>query len=265
MPAKRVPPIRRFSFGAVGISCVDMDLAVDALFDFIAARLGGYIACTSSHGIVDSQHDARLRQILNGSLLALPDGMPTVWVGRAKGMPVRRVTATEFLESVLRDPRARTIRHYFYGGSSETLERIIARVTAVLGNGPVAGWYSPPLRAAGTLEDPAVLDRMVATQPDVIWVGLGLPKQEYWMANHASYFPSAIHVGIGAAFDWFAGTQPRAPAWLQGLGLEWCHRVASEPGRLWPRYRRVVPRTLGIMLKECVPARLRRSRSTAAG
>ena len=97
------------------------------------------------------------------------------------------------------------------------------------------------------------LARIAASRPHVIWVGLGLPKQEYWMARYSAEFPGAIMVGVGAAFDWFAGMQPRAPKWLQLLGLEWAHRVASEPKRLWPRYREVVPKALGIMFREFIP------------
>src|SRR5438477_578082 len=147
-------------------------------------------------------------------------------------------------------------------GSSSRCARRLARRTsrsppdmgalARYGFGAVAmvGAYSPPLRAAGAAEDAQVLAQIAAARPDVIWVGLGLPKQEYWMARYTLSFPSAILVGVGAAFDWFAGVQPRAPKWLQLLGLEWAHRVASEPRRLWPRYREVVPKALGIMLRE---------------
>jgi len=249
-----VSPVPRFRFGTVRLSCLDMNTAVDALFGFIAAGEGGYIACTCTHGIVDSEHDERLRKILNGSLLTLPDGMPTVWVGRAKGMPVGRVTAPDFLETVLADRRARRLRHYFFGGAPATLARIIARAADRIGRPAIAGWYSPPIRPAGTPEDPETLQKIAAARPDVIWVGLGLPKQELWMADHSAHFPGAVMVGVGAAFDWYAGVQPRAPKWLQSLGLEWAHRVASEPKRLWPRYRVVVPKALGIMARELFAA-----------
>jgi N-acetylglucosaminyldiphosphoundecaprenol N-acetyl-beta-D-mannosaminyltransferase len=243
----------RFAFGGVRMSCVDMPGALDAFFDFAAEGRGGYIACTCTHGIVDSQTNEEVRRILNESLLTLPDGMPTVWVGRLKGMPVRRVTAPDFLEAVMRDHRGRYLRHYFYGGAPYTLERIVARAGELVGVAAIAGAYSPPLRPARAPEDAQVLAQIEAARPDVIWVGLGLPKQEYWMARYSAVFPAAILIGVGAAFDWFAGVQPRAPKWLQLLGLEWAHRVASEPKRLWPRYREVVPKALGIMWRELTP------------
>jgi len=234
-----------------------MTSAVDAFFAAVGARRGGYIACTCAHGIVESEGDARLPEILNRSLMTLPDGMPTVWVGRAKGMPVSRVTAPDFLETVLRDPRATSVRHYFYGASPQTLDRIVERAGGLVGRDAIAGWYSPPMRAAGTPETAEVLDAIAARAPDVIWVGLGWPKQELWMAQHATRFP-AVMVGIGAAFDWFAGTTKRAPKWIQWLGLEWAHRVACEPARLWPRYREIVPKALGMLFREIAAVGLRR-------
>jgi len=235
-----------------------MTSAVDAFFAAVAARGGGYIACTCAHGIVESEGDARLQEVLNRSLMTLPDGMPTVWVGRAKGMPVSRVTAPDFLEKVLRDPRAASVRHYYYGASPRTLALIIERAGRMVGAGAIAGWYSPPIRAAGAPETEEVLNAIAAQAPDVIWVGLGWPKQELWMAHHAERFPSAVMVGVGAAFDWFAGTTKRAPKWIQQLGLEWAHRVACEPARLWPRYRDVVPKALAMLVREIAAVWLRR-------
>jgi N-acetylglucosaminyldiphosphoundecaprenol N-acetyl-beta-D-mannosaminyltransferase len=242
----------RYRFGSVLMSCVDMRTAVDELYRLVAAREGGHVACVCTHGIVEAEKDLRLRRILNTARLALPDGMPTVWVGRAKRRPVRRVTAPDFLACALADERARGVRHYFYGGTPGTLQQILARAAERAGATAIAGGWSPPLRYAGAPESPEVLAKIDAAQPDIIWVGLGLPKQEYWMARHAERFPRTVMVGIGAAFDWFAGTQPRAPSALQGLGLEWAFRLACEPRRLWPRYRSVVPRALALMAKECM-------------
>jgi len=240
----------RYSFGGVGISCVDMARAVEALFSTANERSGGYFAFTCAHGIVESQRDARLRAILNGSRLTLPDGMPTVWLGRAKRCAIDRVTAPDFMETVMRDPRARSIRHYFYGGSPAALERIVARAASLVGADAIAGASSPPMRPAGAMEDAAVIADIAARDPHVIWVGLGLPKQEYWMASHGALLPRGLMMGVGAAFDWFGGVQPRAPRAVQALGLEWLHRVASEPRRLGPRYASLVAPALRIFARE---------------
>ena len=232
------------------MSSVDMASALDTFFDAIASKQGGYIACTCTHGIVEADTDARLRDVLNHSLLTLPDGMPTVWMGRLQLMPVRRVTAPDFMAKALTDVRAKRVRHYFYGASEATLRQILSRASHAAGARAIVGGYSPPLRPAGTPEDDDVLAAIAAARPDVIWVGLGLPKQEYWMAQYRDRFPSSVLVGVGAAFDWYSGNKQRAPWAVQVLGLEWLHRLACEPRRLWPRYSVVVPKALAIMMRD---------------
>lgn len=245
----------KYSFGGVGISCTDMQDAVDALFRTARDGSGGYYAFTCAHGIVDSQKDERLRGILNGSRYTMPDGMPTVWLGKMKGQRISRVTAPDFFETVMADPRARTIRHYFYGASPKTIEKIAQRALSMVGEQAVAGWYSPPMRAAGAMEEPEKIAEILATKPDVIWVGLGLPKQEYWMANHTALFPNSLMLGVGAAFDWFAGVTPRAPRYVQAIGMEWVHRVVSEPKRVGPRYARLIKPGLKIFAQEVLGSR----------
>ena len=239
-----------YTVGGIHISCVDRRQAVDAFFNFISSKDGGYITVRDAHGIVESQTDSRLRDIINAARMTLPDGMPIVWIGKLKNYSVERVTGVDFVQDITRDPRARHIRHYFYGGRPENTSRIAAWATDLLGRGAIAGWHAPPFRPPGALEDKAVLSQIAAAQPDVIWVGLSTPKQEYWMANHAAHFPHTIFVGIGAAFDFIAGTQRRAPAMIQRLGCEWLFRLIQEPQRLSPRYLRVVPRMLKIMIAE---------------
>jgi N-acetylglucosaminyldiphosphoundecaprenol N-acetyl-beta-D-mannosaminyltransferase len=161
---------------------------------------------------------------------------------------VERVTGSDFVNDVTTDSRARHIRHYFYGTSPESVSRAAAKAAQIFGPDAVAGWHSPPFREAGALEDRGILDDILATRPDVIWVSLSTPKQEYWMANHASSFPGTILVGIGATLDFFAGAKARAPVILQRLGLEWLFRIFQEPKRLWPRYRRVIPGMLKVLI-----------------
>jgi N-acetylglucosaminyldiphosphoundecaprenol N-acetyl-beta-D-mannosaminyltransferase len=246
----KLPDAPRFSFGGVGISCTDMRGARDAFFRIALERSGGYIAFTCAHGIVESQSDERLRAILNRARMTMPDGKPLVWLGRIRGCPVGRVAAPDFLEQVMHDPRARSLRHYFYGGSPETVERVAARAIALAGPDAVVGWQSPPMRRAGTLESTDVIADIAARRPHAIWVGLGLPKQEYWMANHARLLPGTLLLGVGAAFDWFAGVQPRAPRLMQALGMEWMHRVAMEPRRLWPRYRDILAPAIRLFARD---------------
>jgi len=172
-------------------------------------------------------------------------------------MPVERVTGARLPRK--RDARsARAIvRHYFYGGMPDAMDKIVRRATAMLGRQAIAGWHCPPFRQAGAAEDPAVLAEIAAAKPDVIWVGLGLPKQEYWMANHQMYFPGTLMLGVGAAFRLLrrersagAGRAPAASAWN---GFTAWRSTRSGCGRVTD----VVPKALTFFRRGV--ARLRRT------
>ena len=244
--------VESYTVGGVRISCVDHKKAVDLLFRAASEGGGGFITVTSAHGVVESQSDDALRHIINSAQMTLADGMPILWVGKLKNAAVKRVSGAEFVEGIMHDARASRIRHYFYGGQIETTSRVIARATELLGTNAIAGCHCPPFRAAGEIEDPAVIEQIAATKPNIIWVGLSTPKQEYWMANHTALFPRTMLVGVGAAFDFFAGIQSRPPHTVQQIGLEWLFRLIREPKRLWPRYRRVVPGMLKILIVEAM-------------
>lgn len=245
-----------FRVGGVKISAVTPRTAVDHFFDLIAARQGGYVTVNSAHGVVEAQTDKDLARILEGAVMALPDGMPIYWAGRyIHGHAMGRMPGTEFFEAILSDPRAGTVRHYFYGSHEITTKAVAERATEASGAHAVAGWFCPPMRPAGAMEDDTVIASMQASRPDVIWVGLSTPKQEHFMANHVKRFPNTIFVGIGAAFDFYARIKDRGPQMMSNSGFEWLYRLVSEPKRLWPRYRVVVPAMLSILVKDSVSRR----------
>jgi N-acetylglucosaminyldiphosphoundecaprenol N-acetyl-beta-D-mannosaminyltransferase len=246
----RAPNIETYTVGNVHISCVDRARALECFFHLVSTKHGGFITVRDAHGIVEAQADPNLLIIQNRAQLTLPDGIPIVWIGKLKKAAVQKVTGSDFFDDIYADPRARRIRHYFYGGSKETTCRVAARAAKILGADAIAGWHAPPIRPVGALEDASVLDQIAATHPDVIWIGLSTPKQEYWMANHAERFPNAIAVGIGAKFDFFSGDKKRAPKLIQYIGLEWLFRIIQEPKRLGPRYRMVLPGMMKIMIAE---------------
>ena len=241
-----------YTAGGLNISCVDCSEAIDNFFRLASGSTGGFITVTSSHGIVEAQADRTLRSIINNARMTLADGTPVFWIGRLKGAKVKRVSGPEFFSSVIQDPRSRHLRHFFYGGLPKSTLLLVNRVREKLGDEALVGLYCPPFREVGAREAQSVLAKIQDAKPDVIWVALSTPKQEYWMANHAAFFPNSILVGVGAAFDFYAGIQPRAPGILQRTGLEWLFRLFQEPRRLWPRYRRVVPAMLRVMMMEAV-------------
>ena len=214
-----------YTVGGLVISCVDASEANENFFRLALSKAGGFITVTSSHGIVEAQTDGRLRSIINSARMTLPDGMPVFWVGRLKGAKVSRVCGSDFFSGVLQDPRSRNLRHYFYGGLPNSTLLLVNQVREKLGGEALAGSHCPPFREPGAQEVHSVITKIQDARPDVIWVGLSTPKQEYWMANHTALFPNSILVGVGAAFDFYAGIQPRAPSAFQGAGLEWLFRL----------------------------------------
>ena len=244
-----------FRIGGARVSAVTRLSALSHFFDLVESRKGGYVTVTSAHGIVEAQHDARLMGIFELASLSLPDGMPVFWAGRLiHGHTLSRVPGTEFFAGALADARSRGLRHYFYGSQEATTGRVVERAAVVMGEAAIAGWHCPPMRAVGALEEAHIVARISEAAPDIVWVGLSAPKQEYWMANHAHLFPNAVLVGVGAAYDFYAGVKTRGPRLMSVVGLEWLYRVASEPKRLWPRYRSVVPKMMLILLRDACQA-----------
>jgi N-acetylglucosaminyldiphosphoundecaprenol N-acetyl-beta-D-mannosaminyltransferase len=167
--------------------------------------------------------------------------MPLVWWCRRAGFSeASRVCGADLLDAMCTLAVQRDHRHYFYGGSSHVVERLVSRLTERYPGLVVAGYRSPPFRPLNPEEDAADVAAINEARPDFVWIGLGMPKQEKWMASHVGRIDAAALIGIGAAFDFQAGTTPRAPAWMQRSGLEWLFRLITEPRRLAPRYFLVI-------------------------
>jgi N-acetylglucosaminyldiphosphoundecaprenol N-acetyl-beta-D-mannosaminyltransferase len=189
------------------------------------------------HSLVEAADDPVLLEAFAApDSLALPDGVPIVWVGRAQGKGVERVCGPDVMPALLDRSRASGARHYFYGGAPGVAERLAGRMRAAYPGLEVVGTYSPPFRAQSAEEDAADAELINAARPDYVWVGLGAPKQDLWAARQRPYLDSAVVLAVGAAFDFHSGGLRRAPAWMQRLGLEWLYRLAAEPRRLARRY-----------------------------
>jgi N-acetylglucosaminyldiphosphoundecaprenol N-acetyl-beta-D-mannosaminyltransferase len=196
-----------------------------------------YVCCVSVHGLVTAQRDPEVRSALNRAGMATEDGMPLVWWCRHAGhAQARRVCGSDLLDAMCVLAVRRGHRHFFYGGSPAVLEQLVARLTRRFPGLLVAGYRSPPFRPLTDEEDAADVAAINETRPDYVWVGLGMPKQEKWMASHVGKIHATALLGIGAAFDFHAGTKPRAPRWMQRSGFEWLFRLLSEPRRLAHRY-----------------------------
>ena len=227
--------IERFDILECSISAVNMETAYLAVFDRIQSGEGGYVCFSNVHTVVTAKKDKVLRGVTNNSFMAMPDGRPLSVVGRWMGVSnVRQVAGPDFMPYFFE--RAKGIKHYFYGSTPETLEKLVTNFSALYPEAIIVGTYSPPFRELTIDEINNDLKVIKKSDADIIWVGLGAPKQEYWMAEHWEQLKPAILMGVGAAFDFHAGNKPRAPKWMKKYGLEWFHRLCSEPGRLWKRY-----------------------------
>ncbi len=221
-----------------------------------------YICVTSVHGIITAVRDRRFRSIVNKADIATPDGMPVVWALRSFGAYRQSRVYGPILMSTLCE-QAQVLGHrvFLYGGRAETLRRLRGRLLETFPKLKICGAYSPPFRPLTQVEERECRKMLQESEPHIVFVGLSTPKQERWMADHYRHLPGTILVGVGAAFDFHAGTLRQAPKWMQHAGLEWCFRLLMEPGRLWRRYALVVPlflflwplQKLGLLrLSDCI-------------
>ena len=228
---------RRSNVLGVGVMPTTLDQAVATIERWRDEGRRDYVCCVSVHGIVTAQRDPLVRDALNRAGLATEDGVPLVWWSRWAGAPrARRVCGPDLLEEMCERAGARGHRHYFYGGTPETVELLVARLRHRYPTLTIAGYRSPPFHALTDEEDAAAVAEINTARPDYVWIGLGMPKQEKWMASHVGRVQAAALLGVGAAFDFSAGSKPRAPGWMQRTGLEWLFRLICEPRRLARRY-----------------------------
>jgi N-acetylglucosaminyldiphosphoundecaprenol N-acetyl-beta-D-mannosaminyltransferase len=197
----------------------------------------GYVCAANVHVVMECQYDPYLRTAINAALLVVPDGMPLVWVARLSGFHLSdRVYGPDLMLALCERSAQQGYRNFFYGGSEEALRRLVARLIERFPGLRVAGAESPPFRPLTSAEDAAAIARINEADPDIVWVGLGAPKQEKWMYEHRDRLHAPVLIGVGAAFNFHAGTVAQAPPWMQKHGLEWAFRLIQEPRRLWRRY-----------------------------
>jgi N-acetylglucosaminyldiphosphoundecaprenol N-acetyl-beta-D-mannosaminyltransferase len=230
-----VPP--RVNILGVGVSAVNMKLALQTIDDWISKHEAHYVCVTGVHGVVESQRSEDLRRIHNTAGMVTPDGMPLVWLSHLKGYTfVERVYGPDLMLAVCEHSLSLGYRHFLYGGGSGVPELLAKKLKSRFPELKVVGSFSPPFHALTTEEDNQVVDMINAAHPDIVWVGLSTPKQELWMAGHVAKLSPSVLVGVGAAFDIHAGVKKQAPYWIQRRGLEWLFRLANEPRRLGRRY-----------------------------
>jgi len=205
-----------------------------------------YITVNNVHTIIEGTRNSYYKKIINNSLLALPDGKPLSIVAKLKGEKnISRIFGPTFFEKTLEWGQKDDIRHFFFGSTEETLNKMIPRVKEKYPNAIISGYFSPPFKEKFTEEENKLfIEIMNKSEADLFWIGLGAPKQEIWMYENYKKLNKGIMIGVGAGFDYLAGNTKHAPQWMKDFALEWLYRLIQEPKRLWKRY--LVTNTLFI-------------------
>lgn len=207
------------------------------------------------HTFVEASKSEHLRASLDEADFVMPDGMPLVWLGRMAGKNVERVCGPDTILEVLDRSRARGYSHFFYGATPDSLATLALQMTERFPGLQIAGLHAPPFRSLKPEEIIEVAAKINAAQPDFVWVGLGSPKQDEWLATFRPLLDASVLLAVGAAFDFHAGLRKRAPLWAQRYGFEWAFRLAAEPRRLAVRYAVMAGFMARILLSEAFKPR----------
>lgn len=219
----------------VNVAAIDMKWLLDFTYKNIKELSGDYMCVANVHTTVTAYENEEYRKVQNGGIMAIPDGGPLSSIGRKRGYKMSRTTGPSYMSEILKVSVEKGYSHYFYGSTEETLDKLYKVLAESYPGIKIAGLYSPPFRTMTSEEDAAIVDRINEVNPDFLWVGLGAPKQENWMAAHQGKVKGFM-VGVGAGFDYFAGNIERAPEWMQKINLEWVYRLIQDPRRLFNRY-----------------------------
>ena len=238
-----VPP--RANVLGVGIHAINLDVAVELMEFALTSSSKGYVCVTNVHTVMEAQNNAQYREVLNSSFLTVPDGRPTVWVGRTQGYnAMDQVGGPDLMLKFCEVSSRKGYTHFFYGGQPGVAEQLKESLTHRYPGLSVLGTYTPPFRPLNQEEASELCNLLIRLKPDVTWIGLGAPKQELFMAEYLGRLDTTLMVGVGAAFDMHTGRIKDAPRWMKRAGLAWLHRLKQEPRRLWKRYLQTNPRFL---------------------
>ena len=226
--------IESYKILGIPIHAVQIPDVVQIMNNWIKENSRGHtIVAANSHVVNEARRNPDYGKILRSADLVVADGMPLVLMGRINGFPMkRRVYGPELMEASLDN----SYRHFFFGGDKGVAEDLARQLQKRVPHLQVAGTLSPERATAEELGTPEILDKIKQSRPDILWVGLGAPKQEKWMHLFREKLDVPVMIGVGAAFDFHTGRTRQAPSWMQEHGLEWLFRLVTEPRRLWKRY-----------------------------
>ncbi len=211
--------------------------AYEEVLSFIKKGNAGYITVNNVHTVVTAVRDEYYKSIINKSYLSLPDGKPLSVIARIKGeKQITRIFGPTFFEKSLEWGVLDGVKHFLFGGTEETQQKIMNKISKTLPGCIIAGNIIPPFSEFSGEENSVYMHKINSVSPDIIWVALGAPKQERWIFENHKKLKRGVMIGIGAGFDYYAGNLKHAPRWMKKNSLEWFYRLMQEPGRLWKRY-----------------------------
>ena len=246
-----LPGAPRLDVLGVPVSPANIGTAIDEVDRWIRDGYHSYATLTGVHGIMESVQSLRVLSAHHLAGLVLPDGMPLVWLLWLGGFGLAdRVCGPDLMQALFKHSEETGHRHFLYGATPGTIDRLRENLERKFPAVKIVGTYAPPFRPAGAPEGEDIIKEINDCAPDIVWVGLSTPKQELWMANHRHRLEAPALIGVGAAFDFHAGSVRRAPRWMQRSGLEWTFRLAMDPKRLAGRYLRNNPRFLALLAAE---------------
>jgi N-acetylglucosaminyldiphosphoundecaprenol N-acetyl-beta-D-mannosaminyltransferase len=241
---------KRFPVLTTTISAITFADALRIVDGWIANKERHYINVCTTHTTLECYDAPALSTIVDQAGIATPDGMPLVWLGKLYGHTIERVYGPDLMLALCDQGQTRGYRHFFYGGAPGVVEALIEQLVQQFPRMHVAGSYSPPFRPLSPEEEHDVVTMINASGADIVWVGLGTPKQDYWVARFRPWLHAAALIAVGAAFDFHAGRIKQAPRWMQRSGLEWLFRLTQDPKRLWKRYIVGNPRFIVLVIRQ---------------
>ena len=228
--------MRTIEIFGIAFSTGSLGTAVDELLRAVKTGNRGHVCIANADMLTRAMRTPRLRAVMNSARMVVTDGVPLVWLQRRLGMrSAQRIYGPDFMAELCRRTQVDRIPVFLYGGSDDLLERLGISLNRKYPDLRIVGSVAPPMLPQDPPLDTALASLIGRSGARLVFVGLGCPKQEFWMHTHAKHV-DALMVGVGQAFAQLAGVEPRAPAWMQRSGLEWVFRLTREPGRLWKRY-----------------------------
>lgn len=234
--SKEAKQLRRANLLGVEIDALNMTLAISLIAERLRSGPKGYVCAVSVHGVLEALRNKAVADALAQAAIALPDGTPTVWVGRLQGCrPIDHVTGPAIMREICSRIEFRGYSHFFYGGQPGVAEELAAGLLRQYPWVNVVGTYTPPFRELTADEESQLISNINQLNPDIVWVGISTPRQDLFMRKLLPHLQTRLMFGVGAAFDFLTGRIRNCPPWMKRAGLHWLHRLAQDPRRLWRR------------------------------